>query len=66
MHSKIVRTAAESFFSRCARSSGVACKRKCVDLALHAVRPPHARPGQPGGTYRANPDRLHPAVGSLL
>ena len=38
MHSRMVRTAAESFFSRSARSSGVAFRRRWVDFAWDAVR----------------------------
>ena len=66
MHSNIVRTAADSFFSRSARSSGVAFMRRWVDFALGAVRQCQlVRKGDDSKTprtHRANRGRVHLAT----
>ena len=67
MHSSIVRTAAESFFSRSARSSGVAFRRRCVDFASQFGRQcERVSTGQEVVlTHRAIQDRSHPAEDCL-
>lgn len=63
MHSNIVRTAAESFFSRSARSSGVAFMRRWVDFALgsvsHCQLAPKSNNAKTSRTHQANQDRVH-------